>query len=100
MNSILLELDLDGDITTILPGGGVHMTRDGRLIILSRDCSLHVVDVWNLVFFGSSLDSLPQRIPGGKLSSPPVENIREGETCILPFLDKPKGKKRPFSLSA
>jgi len=44
MNSILLELDLDGDITTILPGGGAHVTRDGRLIILSRDCSLHVVE--------------------------------------------------------
>ncbi|KAK6772033.1 hypothetical protein RDI58_030036 [Solanum bulbocastanum] len=44
MNSILLELDLDGDITTILPGGGAHVTRDGRLIILSRDCGLHVVE--------------------------------------------------------
>ena len=42
MNSILLELDLDGDITTILPGGGAHVTRDGRLIILSRECGLHV----------------------------------------------------------
>ncbi|CAN4115862.1 unnamed protein product [Withania somnifera] len=30
MNSILLELDLDGDITTILHGGGAHVTRDGR----------------------------------------------------------------------
>ncbi|KAH0779968.1 hypothetical protein KY290_006395 [Solanum tuberosum] len=44
MNSILLELDLEGDITTILPGGGAHVTRDGRLIILSRDCGLHVVE--------------------------------------------------------
>ncbi|MCE3050288.1 hypothetical protein HAX54_046818, partial [Datura stramonium] len=26
MNSILLELDLDEDITTILPGGGAHVT--------------------------------------------------------------------------
>ncbi|CAN4128353.1 unnamed protein product [Withania somnifera] len=44
MNNILLELDLDGDITTILPGGGAHVTRDGHLIILSRDCGLHVVE--------------------------------------------------------
>ncbi|PHU14568.1 hypothetical protein BC332_15773 [Capsicum chinense] len=44
MNSILLELDLDGDITTILPGWGAHVTRDGRLINLSQDCGLHVVE--------------------------------------------------------
>ncbi|PHT42536.1 hypothetical protein CQW23_16561 [Capsicum baccatum] len=43
MNSILFELDLDGDIITILHGGGVHVTHDGRLTILSRDCGLHVV---------------------------------------------------------
>ncbi|PHU11131.1 hypothetical protein BC332_18061 [Capsicum chinense] len=44
MNSILLELDLDGDITAILPGGGAHVTHDGRLIILIRDCGLHIVE--------------------------------------------------------
>ncbi|KAF3635475.1 hypothetical protein FXO38_17510 [Capsicum annuum] len=44
MNSILLELDLDGDITTIVPGGGAHVTHDGRLNILIRDCGLHIVE--------------------------------------------------------